>query len=158
MANIRTITLQESEEAETRGQERAKEILDSKPECQKNHIPYLKKEFQRVSRITEMLLENFDPDIFLERDNDKKPEDVLRLMLLGAFESIRCLEGINEELQKIAPDPLYIESIKQYHCKLLQGYYVFATNGLGLEKDEGSIEKFFVKFQGRNKVPQFLFK
>lgn len=160
MQNLRIINSDELGEALQKGFDRAKEILEQTPSDQNQQVAYLKKEFQRVSRIAEMLLDNFDRAEFFARKNNKKPASDLKLMILAAFEAVNCLSEIHNSLSKMPIDSsVHRDSLAAHRSNLLSGYYIYVTNGEGQQENIDDIRRYFYDLEGDNhNIPSILEK
>lgn len=89
----------------------------------------LKDQFDRAIWAANHLLDNFNKDKFKERQNYKKETKFLKLMLLGAFESVQCLGDLQEEINRTSNSPLLMGDADSLHITLLKAVSVYQSDG-----------------------------
>lgn len=83
-------------------------------------------EFDTAAHAATAFLENFDADKFQERENDKKPVENLKVMLVGAFEAVSFMHTLNENLD-------FSQKVSVHSETLSDAYYLYISQGCGVD-------------------------
>lgn len=120
----RVLTEDEVNEALCKGDERARSIVSALSDPLS-----LKKQFDQAIWAATHCLENFDLSEFKDRENDQKPADFLKIMLLGSFKAVQCVEVLQTELNRTATSLLLEGRASDLQMALLKAVTVYKTNG-----------------------------
>ncbi len=118
---MRNINSSEVLEALRKGSEKSDKIIISGGN--------LKDQFDRAIWAANHLLDNFDKGKFKKRENYKQDTEFLKLMLLGAFESVQCLGDLQEEINRTSNSSLLMGDADSLHITLLKAVSVYQSNG-----------------------------
>lgn len=151
MSYLRSITLQEIESAQHRGdaavQGNIKEILSGSQNREN-----LKDLFRKVADISKHLLDNFDPHKYQKRGHTESDPDTLKVMILGAVQSVHSLgyiEGhIHVNTAGSAPMSSFTDRLSlwaqrvQHEFSLRSAIHTYQTNGQSMGA-QGAVRAFF---------------
>ncbi len=90
--------------------------------------------FLRTFRMADRFLDNFDAKKFEERKNNDKPLEGMKLMLLGAFESVSCLVHLNKN-GCLGRD----EDVRVQYDRLVPAFQVYSTQVCGMNVKEREV-------------------
>ena len=141
----RVLTEYEIKIALRKGDARAQEIL-SKSDL------VLKEQFDQAVWAAKHCLDNFGLSEFKVRKNDKQSKDFLKIMLLGSFKAVQCVEVLQTELNRTETSLLLEGRASDLQMALLRAVTVYKTNG---EDDSVSFcaQRMISEYRGCEEVP-----
>lgn len=108
-----------------KGEQKAIAIIATAPRNYVERQDYLEQQFNFMAGSTEKILENFDLEKFKKRENYRLPSSQLRIMLLGAFQAVACLERLENHIVRPNSDITAFGA----KIKLIHAVGVYTSNG-----------------------------
>lgn len=122
----RALSQDEIDTASAKGIKKARETFNRAARSD-NFSETIRRRYIAALRCMAPLLDNFDPQYFIKRDNDKKSDAALKIIFLGAVQTLKYLE----ELEKGEKVTLFTDGsvVDWYRGRLSEAENVYRTNG-----------------------------